>query len=481
MNLTVIGTGYVGLVGGACLAETGNDVVCVDLDEDKIRKLRQGIIPIHEPGLESIVKRNLEEGRLHFTTDVGDAVRSAEVIFIAVGTPQGEHGSAHLQHVLAVARDIGRHMDSEKIVVTKSTVPVGTARLIRAEIEALASHPVHVCSNPEFLKEGAAVGDFMKPDRVIIGVEDKGAQEVLADLYAPFVRTNNPVIFMDVASAEITKYASNAMLATRITFMNLIARLCETAGGDVDQVRHGVGTDTRIGSSFLFPGIGYGGSCFPKDVQALVRIFEDLEGDGAFLREVENVNAGQKRLLVERVVQRFGEDLSGRTFAAWGLAFKPNTDDIREAPALTVIDGLLERGARVRAHDPVASANAKARYEERGDVEAGRIEFLERNFDCLEGADALLIHTEWQPYRFPDFARMKELLNEPVVFDGRNLYRPEKLEEHGFEYYSIGRRAVNAPDDKQRQPGAGGTAEPVGDRHPAGIGVGSNAPDPESD
>ena len=471
MNLTVIGTGYVGLVGGACLAETGNDVVCVDLNESKIRKLSQGTIPIHEPGLESIVKRNLEEGRLSFTTDVGAAVKSAEVIFIAVGTPQGEDGSADLQHVLAVARDIGRHMESEKIVVTKSTVPVGTGRLIRTEIEGLTSHPVHVCSNPEFLKEGAAVGDFMKPDRVIIGVESDRAREVLSDLYAPFVRTNNPVIFMDVPSAEITKYASNAMLATRITFMNLVARLCEVTGADVDQVRHGVGTDTRIGSSFLFPGIGYGGSCFPKDVQALIRTFEDLQGDGEFLRAVETVNAGQKQLLVDRVVHRFGEDLSGHTFAAWGLAFKPNTDDIREAPALTVIDGLLERGARVRAHDPVAMENARARYAERGDEASGRIEFFERNYDCLEGADALLIHTEWQPYRFPNFERVRSLLNEPVIFDGRNLYRPEKLREHGFEYYSIGRPPVNAPEDSQEDQRAEWVTESVGAHHRVGTGV----------
>jgi UDPglucose 6-dehydrogenase len=439
MNITVIGTGYVGLVAGACLAETGNDVVCVDLDEAKIEGLKRGVIPIHEPGLDEIVQRNLEDGRLSFTTDVASAVRSGDVIFIAVGTPQGEDGSADLQHVLAVARSIGEHVGGEKVVVTKSTVPVGTARLVRAAIEGLTSHPVHVCSNPEFLKEGDAVDDFMKPDRVVLGVESEKAKEVLEELYSPFVRTGNPILFMDVASAEITKYAANAMLATRISFMNMIARLCEATGADVDRVRHGVGTDSRIGPAFLFPGIGYGGSCFPKDVKALVKTMADLEQDGSILHAVEEVNRTQKLVLLDRLLGRFGGDLSGRTFAAWGLAFKPGTDDMREAPSLSVIDGLLERGARVCAHDPVAMDRAR-------EIWGDRVEFCDVNYDCLKGADALVIHTEWQPYRRPDFERMRALMASPVLFDGRNLYSPERMRHFGFEYYSIGRPAVTGKD-----------------------------------
>ncbi len=435
MNVTVVGSGYVGLVLGACLAESGNDVICVDRDEEKVRELSRGRIPIHEPGLDDLVGRNLDDGRLRFSTDLAEGVRASDVIFIAVGTPQGEDGSADLQHVLDVARGIGRQMDGEKVVVTKSTVPVGTALHVRAAIEENASHPVHVCSNPEFLKEGAAVDDFMKPDRVVLGVESEKARVVLEDLYSPFVRTGNPILFMDVASAEITKYAANGMLATRISFMNMIARLCEAAGADVDLVRHGVGTDSRIGSAFLFPGIGYGGSCFPKDVKALMRTFADLDQDGALLQAVEDVNERQKALLLDRVVDRFGADLSGRAFAAWGLAFKPGTDDMREAPSLTVIDGLLERGAEVRAHDPEAAKNARAWWGE-------RITYCETNYDCLKGADALLIHTEWQPYRRPDFERVRALLRTPAIFDGRNLYRPQRMQELGFEYYSVGRPAV---------------------------------------
>jgi UDPglucose 6-dehydrogenase len=445
MNLTVIGSGYVGLVAGACFAETGNDVICVDLDEKKIRLLSEGVIPIHEPGLESIVKRNLDDGRLRFTTDVRQAVRAADVIFIAVGTPQEEDGSADLQHVLAVAESIGDHMNGEKIVVTKSTVPVGTAARVRATIEMRTAHPVRVCSNPEFLKEGAAVADFMKPDRVVLGVEDEETRTVLEELYSPFVRTGKPILFMDVASAEITKYAANGMLATRISFMNMVARLCEVTGADVDKVRHGVGTDSRIGPHFLFPGIGYGGSCFPKDVKALMNSFEKLDQDGALLRAVEQVNHAQKRWLVERVVERFGEDLSGRIFAAWGLAFKPNTDDMREAPSLTVIDALLERGAKVKAHDPVAVGRAREIY---GD----RVGFCDVNYQCLIGADALLIHTEWQQYRRPDFNRMMVLLQSPIVFDGRNLYAPERMGELGFEYYSVGRPPVGATPIVRRVP-----------------------------
>jgi UDPglucose 6-dehydrogenase len=435
VNISVVGTGYVGLVVGACLAETGHDVVCADVDDAKIARLARGEIPIFEPGLEGLVTHNLAEGRLRFTTDVEEAVRASSIIFIAVGTPPGEDGSADLQHVLAVARTIGRAMDGERIVITKSTVPVGTASRVRAAIEEHTSHPVHVCSNPEFLKEGAAVEDFMKPDRVVLGVDDERAAQALRSLYEPFVRTGHQILIMDVASAEITKYAANAMLATRISFMNMVARLCEAAGADVDQVRLGIGSDGRIGPSFLFPGIGYGGSCFPKDVKALSRTIRGFALDNSILEAVEAVNESQKRLLVERVVGRFGEDLSGRTFAVWGLAFKPNTDDMREAPSLVTIEGLLERGARVVAHDPVAMEEARRHL---GD----NVEYRERNYDTLEGADALIVHTEWHPYRRPDFERMLQLLRQPIIFDGRNLYKRDELERLGFEYYSVGRPPV---------------------------------------
>ena len=435
MNVSVIGTGYVGLVGGACLAETGHDVVCADVDESKIKRLQRGEIPIFEPGLELLVTHNLAEGRLRFTTDVEDAVRASTIIFIAVGTPPDEDGSADLQHVLAVARTIGRAMDGERIVITKSTVPVGTAARVRAAIQEHTTHAVHVCSNPEFLKEGAAVEDFMKPDRVVLGVDDEGAAEVLRSLYEPFVRTGHQILLMDVASAEITKYAANAMLATRISFMNMIARLCEAVGADVDQVRLGIGTDARIGPSFLFPGIGYGGSCFPKDVKALSRTIGGMGLDNSMLAAVESVNETQKQILLRLVVERFGEDLSGRTFAVWGLAFKPNTDDMRDAPSLVTIEGLLERGARVVAHDPAAMEEARRHLDD-------RIEYRDRNYDVLEGADALVIHTEWHPYRRPDFERMLELLRQPVIFDGRNLYKREELEKLGFEYYTVGRPPV---------------------------------------
>ncbi|HEV2735627.1 MAG TPA: UDP-glucose/GDP-mannose dehydrogenase family protein [Longimicrobiaceae bacterium] len=443
MQITVVGTGYVGLVVGACLAETGNDVVCADIDAGKIARLNGGEIPIYEPGLEPLVERNLSEGRIRFTTDVADAVRGAEVIFIAVGTPPGEDGSADLQHVLAVAETVGRNMPAEgpeKIVITKSTVPVGTAGKVREAIRRHTTRPFHVCSNPEFLKEGAAVQDFMKPDRVVVGVESEYARERLAELYEPFVRTGNPILFMDIASAEITKYAANAMLATRISFMNTVAGLCEAVGADVSKVRQGIGTDERIGSSFLFAGIGYGGSCFPKDVKALIHTLRKVGVDPVILEGVEHVNAGQKSLLLERIVDRFGEDLSGCTFAVWGLSFKPETDDMREAPSLTVLRGLVERGAKVRAHDPEARHEAERHF---GDlVESGSIELCEHNYDCLGGADALLVLTEWAPYRRPDFARIRSLLREPVVFDGRNLWEPEKMREQGFHYVSIGRSAV---------------------------------------
>jgi UDPglucose 6-dehydrogenase len=440
MKIAVIGTGYVGLVAGAGFAETGNDVICADIDEEKISRLNQGEIPIYEPGLEPLVERNLAACRLQFTTDVPDAVRESDIIFIAVGTPPDEDGSADLQHVLTVAKTIGQAMNGEKIVVTKSTVPVGTAGRVRAAIEAEAAYTVHVCSNPEFLKEGDAVQDFMKPDRVVLGVDDEGAGETLRELHAPFVRTGNAILVMDVSAAEITKYAANAMLATRISFMNSMAHLCEATGADVDMVRRGIGTDSRIGPSFLFPGVGYGGSCFPKDVKALIRTMEVEGVDSSILRAVEDVNEAQKTLLIRLVVERFGEDLSNRSFAVWGLAFKPNTDDMREAPSLLTIPGLLERGARVSAHDPVAMAEARRHFGE-------HITYSETNYGALSGADALLIHTEWLPYRRPDFARMKELLKNPIVFDGRNIYPPKRMSEQGFEYYSVGRRPVGVGDN----------------------------------
>ena len=427
--------GYVGLTTGACLAETGNDVICTDILEEKVEALNRGEIPFFEPGLDALVEQNLAAGRLTFTTDVARAVRESYIVFIAVGTPPGDDGSADLQHVVAAAMDIGRAMDGERIVITKSTVPVGTAPLVREAIEAETDHPVHVCANPEFLREGAAVSDFKKPDRVVLGVDDPAAGEVLQDLYAPFVRTGNEILVMDVASAEITKYAANAMLATRVSFMNAIARLCQRTGADVDSVRLGVGSDRRIGPTYLFPGVGYGGSCFPKDVKALARTMKELELDSSILDAVEGVNETQKRLLLELVVERFGEDLSGRTFALWGLAFKPNTDDMREAPSLVTIAGLLQRGARVVAHDPVAMPATRR-------ILGDSVEYRDHNYDVLDGADALLIHTEWHPYRHPDFARMRSLLKEPVIMDGRNLYAPRVVGALGFEYHSVGRGCV---------------------------------------
>jgi UDPglucose 6-dehydrogenase len=435
MKIAVIGTGYVGLVAGACLAETGNDVVCADILEEKIARLKRGEVPIYEPGLEPLIESNLAAGRLTFTTDVPAAVRASEVIFIAVGTPPGEDGSADLKHVLDVARTIGESMNGVKVVITKSTVPVGTARLVREAIEATTEYEVHVCSNPEFLKEGAAVEDFMKPDRVVLGVDSEYAAEVLRDLYAPFVRTGHSILIMDVPSAEITKYAANSMLATRISFMNAVARLCEVTGADVDAVRRGVGSDSRIGPGFLFPGAGFGGSCFPKDLKALVKTMSDLGVDASILQAVEAVNETQKRTLLDRLTRRLGDDLTGKVIAVWGLAFKPNTDDMREAPSLVTIEGLLERGAEVVAHDPVAAEEARRHLDD-------RITYASTNYDALDGASALVIHTEWLPYRNPDFRRMKAAMAEPIIFDGRNLYDPADVARAGFEYHSIGRPAV---------------------------------------
>jgi UDPglucose 6-dehydrogenase len=444
MHIAVVGTGYVGLVVGACLAESGNDVVCCDIDAAKIARLNTGAIPIYEPGLEALVERNLAEGRLRFTTEVAHAVAASEVIFIAVGTPPGEDGSADLQHVLSVAETIGRNMPADgadKIIITKSTVPVGTAGRVRDTIRRFTERQFHVCSNPEFLKEGAAVQDFMKPDRVVVGLDSDHARRRLAELYAPFVRSGKPILFMDIASAEITKYAANAMLATRISFMNMVAGLCEAVGADVGQVRQGVGTDERIGPGFLFAGIGYGGSCFPKDVKALMHTLRHWGVDASILEGVERVNERQKSLLLDRIVWKYGDELTGRRFAVWGLSFKPETDDMREAPSLTVVRGLVERGASVRAHDPQARTEAERHYFN-DLIRAGVLEMVEHNHEALDGADALLILTEWQPYRHLDFARVRGLLKEAVVFDGRNLYSPQRMLEEGFQYFSIGRPPV---------------------------------------
>jgi UDPglucose 6-dehydrogenase len=436
MNVTVVGSGYVGLVVGACLAETGNQVACADIDQHKIDLLKAGKSPIYEPGLDRLLERNLSEGRIRFTTDVAEAVREGQVIFIAVGTPPDEDGSADLQHVLAVARVIGENLTDEKIVITKSTVPVGTAAKVRAEIEQHTDGTFHVCSNPEFLKEGAAIDDFMRPDRVVCGIESEAPRPVLEELYEPFVRSGNPLIFMDIASAELTKYAANAMLATRISFMNQIAALCETAGADVTMVRRGVGSDPRIGPSFLYAGAGYGGSCFPKDVRALIQTGEELGVELSILREVHETNERQKRVLGSKIRERFGADLSGRRFAVWGLAFKPETDDMREAASVTLIEELLELGATVAAHDPVAEEVARKWYL--GD----RIDYAGDEYSALRGADALVVLTEWLQYRRPDWQKVKGALSAPVVFDGRNLYDPSRMRRHGFEYYPIGREQV---------------------------------------
>jgi UDPglucose 6-dehydrogenase len=431
VKVAVVGTGYVGLVVGACLAETGNDVVCADVDASKITNLKANKLPIYEPGLEPIVVRNQREGRLTFTTDVGNAVERSEVVFIAVGTPPDEDGSADLQHVLAVATTIGKHMNATKVIVTKSTVPVGTAEKVRAQIARETATRFHVCSNPEFLKEGAAVDDFMKPDRVVVGVDSPDAEKVIEELYTPFVRTGNPLIMMDIASAEMTKYAANAMLATRISFMNQIAQLCEAVGADVTQVRRGIGSDRRIGPAFLFPGPGYGGSCFPKDVQALIRAGSEKKVPLDILTAVEAANQRQKKLLFEKLERHLGS-VSGKVIAVWGLAFKAETDDVRESPALVLIEELLDAGAKVQAHDPAALETA-ARHLGK------RVTYAGHGFDALAGADALAIVTEWLEYRNPDFARMKQLLKRPLIVDGRNLYDPQKLGRLGFTYDSIGR------------------------------------------
>jgi len=432
VQIGVVGTGYVGLVVGACLAETGNFVVCVDNDAGKVARLRSGEIPIYEPGLNELVPRNVAEERLRFTTDLPEAVRQSEVLFIAVGTPENEDGSADLKHVLAVASGIGQAMNGFKIIVNKSTVPVGTAARVREAVSGITSHPFAVVSNPEFLKEGTAVDDFLKPDRVVIGTDDARVEAVMRKLYEPFVRTGKPILVMDPASAELTKYAANAMLAARISFMNEMANYCDRVGADVRHVRMGMGSDSRIGSSFLFPGVGYGGSCFPKDVKALLRMGEAAGVPLPVVEATERTNAAQKKVLVPRIAAHLG-GLEGKEVAVWGLAFKPRTDDMREAPAISVIEGLLAGGARVRAYDPKAEEQARRVF---GD----RLTFAGKAYEAVVGADALVVVTEWNEFREPDFARIRSLMRHPAIFDGRNIYDPRVLRELGFHYEGIGRR-----------------------------------------
>jgi UDPglucose 6-dehydrogenase len=453
MDLCVIGTGYVGLVTGACFAEMGNEVWCVDVDAAKIEGLKAGKLPIYEPGLDEIVVRNYREGRLRFTTDLGEAMAECDVLFIAVGTPPLEDGSADLQHVLTVARDIGRRLTRYSVIVDKSTVPVGTAervrRAIQAELDARGvSIPFDVVSNPEFLKEGAAVEDFMRPDRIIVGTDSEAARERMAELYAPFNRSHQRVIHMGVRDAEMTKYAANAMLATKISFMNEIAALCERYGVDVENVRLGIGSDQRIGYHFIYPGCGYGGSCFPKDVKALIAMAQATGVEPEVLTAVEERNAKQKRVLEEKIVARFGEDLGGRTFGVWGLAFKPGTDDMREAPSIPLVEGLIGRGAKVCAYDPVAMDNARRVFPAQW-FDEGRLVFTRHQYDALDGADAMVLVTEWKPFRHPDFAAIKRLLKTPVIFDGRNQYDPLQLERLGIAYVGIGRANALAGEESR--------------------------------
>ena len=436
MKIAVVGTGYVGLVTGTCFAEVGIDVTCIDIDQKKIDNLHQGILPIYEPGLEEMVTRNVDKGRLHFSTNLGEAIKDCDVAFIAVGTPPGEDGSADLKYVLAVARGIGEHMGSYGVIVTKSTVPVGTAAKVRAEIEkALAkrgeSIDFDVASNPEFLKEGAAIDDFLKPDRIVVGISSERAEEVMTKLYKPFLLNGHPIIFMDIPSAEMTKYAANSMLATKISFMNDIANLCEIMGADVNMVRRGIGSDARIGTKFIYPGIGYGGSCFPKDVKALIKTAQENGYDMQVLRAVESVNDDQKSVLFNKVSKHFGGALKGLKIALWGLSFKPKTDDMREAPSLVIIEKLLAAGCTVTAYDPVAMPEAKHTL---GDS----ITYAKDEFDALIDADALLIVTEWPEFRVPNFAVMSRLMKQKAIFDGRNIYDAKELKELGFAYHCIG-------------------------------------------
>ncbi len=436
MKICVIGTGYVGLVAGTCLAEMGNNVICVDKDTNKLAKLEQGIIPIYEPGLEELIKANVAEGRLSFTSDLDMAVKKSLVCFIAVGTPQGEDGSADLQYVYDVAESIGKAINGYKVIIDKSTVPVGTAEKVTEIIKAHTNEKFDVVSNPEFLKQGAAVDDFLKPDRVVIGSNSQHATEIMQELYAPFLRTGNPVIIMDVKSAEMTKYAANSFLAVKISYANEIANICEKVGADAEMVRIGMCADKRIGSQFLFPGLGYGGSCFPKDVKALLKTAKDNGCDYQLLKSADKVNKLQRQVFINKITKRFGENLSGKTFAVWGLAFKPKTNDMREAPAITIINALLEKGAKIQAYDPKAFDCAKMIF---GD----KITYAKSSYDALTDADALLLLTEWNEFRRPDFDRMKDLLKTPIIFDGRNQYNSTRLIQRGFEYTCIGKNTTD--------------------------------------
>ncbi len=433
MNIAVIGSGYVGLVAAACFAETGNHVICMDKDDKKVNKLSDGIIPIYEPGLEELVERNVEQGRLLFTTDMKKTVIESQVIFIAVGTPPGEDGSADLSHVLDVARAIGKYMKEPKIVVNKSTVPVGTAQRVKETVRNETSYEVNVVSNPEFLKEGAAIDDFMYPDRVVIGTSNNKVAEVMQELYSPFVRTGNPIMIMDELSAELTKYAANSMLATKISFMNEIANLCDRVGADIEKVRKGIGSDKRIGYSFIFPGVGYGGSCFPKDVKALIHTATQYHYEMRLLGAVEDVNEDQKKYLIPKILKYYNNDLKNKTFTIWGLSFKPKTDDMREAPSRDIIRELHQHGAKINVHDPVALTEAKK-------LGLGeKVTFYEDNYEALKNSDGLILVTEWLEYREPDFNKIRSQMKKAVIFDGRNIYKPEKIRSMGFDYFAVGR------------------------------------------
>ena len=440
MRVSVFGSGYVGLVAAVCFADVGNDVICVDIDENKIKSLKNGIVPIYEPGLEEYIKRNVNEDRIEFTTDTKYAVEKSKVILIAVGTPPGEDGSADLSHVLDVAKSIGAHMNEFKVVVDKSTVPVGTAEKVTKEIKKHTKHEVAVVSNPEFLKEGSAINDFMKPDRVVIGTSNEEAAEIMRNLYMPFVRTGKPIIVMDEKSAEITKYAANSMLATKISFMNDIANLCDKVGADVEMVRKGIGSDARIGPYFIFPGTGYGGSCFPKDVKAIIKTAQENDHELAILKSVEEVNIRQKTVLMDKILKYFKGNIKDKVFAMWGLAFKPRTDDMREAPSIEMINELIKHGAKIQAHDPAALTETKRIFGDKIDKE---LFLFEKRYDSLENTDGLIIMTEWNEFREPDFYLIKESLKSHVIFDGRNLYQPKRLKKIGLDYFCIGRSNAN--------------------------------------
>jgi UDPglucose 6-dehydrogenase len=436
LKISVVGTGYVGLVAGTCFAESGNDVICVDIDENKIKVLKRGKTPIYEPGLEELLKKNINEKRLKFTTDLESTVKKTDIIFLALPTPQSEDGSADLQHVLSVAKQVGKFMNGYKVIVNKSTVPVGTAFKVRDIVKKETKYDFDVVSNPEFLKEGAAINDFLKPDRVVIGTSSEKAAKIMEDVYGPFVRTGKPILFMDELSSELTKYAANSLLATKVTFMNEIANLCEIVGADVNNVRKGVGSDERIGPQFLFPGVGYGGSCFPKDIAALVKTSDDFGYNFRILKSVEDVNHDQKKIIVKKVLKHFNNKVKGKVVAVWGLSFKPNTDDMREAPSISIINELLKHGIKVQAHDPVAIEEAKKKL-------GTKIKYFQKNYDALKGADALVVVTEWNEFRRPDFDKMKKLMKGKVIFDGRNIYDPKVMKQTGFTYFAIGRPIIN--------------------------------------